>query len=87
MVLRMTTLMLSRPPSVASMSSDSKNEVDRPNTMVARPKPVTASRSVMPALRNGGRCASTTAMSSAPTDGAARIRPSPSGPTFRMSVA
>ena len=53
-VLRMTTLMLSSAPDKASIASDSGNHVEKPNTMVATPKPVTAQRKAGPARRKGG---------------------------------
>src|SRR5947209_10712779 len=74
-VLRMTTLMLSRPPSIASMSSESQNERDTPKMMVATPKPATDQSRVRPAFLNGGACAITMEMATAPTEGAARSHP------------
>ena len=48
--------------------------------MVATPKPATASSSVRPARWKGGRCARVIAISSAPIEGAARIKPKPFRP-------
>ncbi len=57
------------------------------NPVVASPNPATANSIARPAFCKGGRCARETAISSAPIDGAARMIPKPSGPTFKISVA
>ena len=54
--------------------------------MFAAPKRTTTAISVGPAARRSGRRARISAAPSAPTAGAARRTPSPTGPTWRMSL-
>ena len=51
------------------------------------PEQATFTSSVRPARRSGGRCASTSDITTAPAAGAARSRPRPCGPTCRISSA
>src|SRR5262249_39761619 len=77
---RMITLTLSNAPRRKSTASDNQNTFDRPNKIVARPNPVTHQSSVLPARFIGGKCATTSAITNAPTAGIARIQPRPTGP-------
>ena len=86
-VWRTTTLTMSPTPSTNSANSDSANEVDSANTMVAIPNNATARYILRPALRTSGQRASAIAISSAPTAGIARMMPSPHGPTWKISFA
>ncbi len=86
-VERRTTLTMSTAPPTARATIESANERERPNTIIDTPNDPTASRSVLPTRSRSGRRASTTAATSAPTAGALRRAPSPTGPTSRMSFA
>ena len=77
----MIMLMPSSAPSMNSITIESMNDRESPNTIVAMPKPTTDISSVHPVRRIAGRCAIATATKRAPTDGAARNQPSPCGPT------
>ena len=82
---RMKTLTMSAAPLATSTQTDSSMLVETPNTMMHAPKVATARNSARPAWRNGGRQAITALIATAPIAGAARSRPSPEGPTWRMS--
>ena len=86
-VWRTTTLMVSAPPETASASIDNQKWPDRPNTTIHTPNSATASISVRPTRRRRGQRVSSADMTRAPTAGALRSRPSPSGPSWRMSRA
>jgi hypothetical protein len=86
-VLRMIMLTPSVTPARNNATSDTANTVDSPKTIMLRPNPATQMRSVRPAWRLGGRRVATSMTSSAPIDGAVRSTPSPTDPTWRMSVA
>src|SRR5215475_3325428 len=77
---RMITLTLSNAPRKKSTPSDNQNTFDKPNTIVATPNPVTHHSNVFPACFIGGRCATSRAITKAPTAGIARIQPRPTGP-------
>src|SRR6516162_4921958 len=77
---RMITLTLSNAPMRKSTPRDNQNTFDRPNTIVATPNPVTHHSNVLPACFIGGRCATSRAITKAPTAGIARIQPRPTGP-------
>src|SRR5262245_50719706 len=77
---RMITLTLSNAPMRKSTPSDNQNTFDKPNTIVATPNPVTHHSNVSPACFIGGRCATSRAITKAPTAGIARIQPRPTGP-------
>ena len=79
-VTRMTTLMASAPPMIASAAHASQNDPDNANTMVATPNTATAANSMRPTLRENDQRVSMTVTSSAPIAGAARSMPSPDGP-------
>ena len=83
----MTTLMLSKAPVMNSMTRDSQKDFDTPKTMVATPKPATATNRARPAFFIGGRWAIAMAMAKAPNAGAARSQPKPVAPTLRISLA
>ncbi len=84
---RTFTLTMSEAPSTNSASSDSGNQVDRPNTMVATPKIATAANILPPTRVLSGRWVRKKAIEKAPTAGALRRKPRPMGPTCRMSRA
>ena len=71
----------------ANAAIDSGTQVDRPNTMVKKPKAATKTKRMTPALSLMPNFARYSAMSTAPMPGAARNRPRPQGPTSRMSRA
>src|SRR5439155_26103890 len=81
---RMITLTLSNAPIRNNKPSDNQNALDKPKRIVTMPKPVTHHNRVLPASFIGGRCATTSAIAKAPTAGAARIQPSPTGPQWRI---
>ena len=66
---------------------ETQKVVDSPNTIMLSPNPATQMSSVAPAWRLGGRRVAMSMTSRAPTDGAVRITPRPTEPTWRMSVA
>ena len=74
-------------PVTNSATIDSQNRCETPNTMVVRPNTATAPNRILPALRSMLQRASASDIASAPTAGAPRSRPRPSGPTCRMSAA
>ena len=76
----MTTLTPSARPATNSAASDSRKLVDRPNTSIETPKIATQERKIGPARRLGGRRVVASMASSAPTEGAVRSRPRPTGP-------
>ena len=84
---RMTMLTLSNAPTSASAPSDSQKLRDKPKIIVATPKPATTHSKVLPACCIGGRRVRTSAISVAPTAGAARSQPKPSAPTCNTSLA
>ena len=84
---RMTTLTMSDAPSRNSMASDSHRFRDSPNPTIDSPNTPTLLSRMTPARWVIGRRATMIAVRSAPTAGALRSRPSPAGPTKRMSRA
>src|SRR6266513_482254 len=72
---RMITLTLSNAPIRNNKPSDNQSALDKPKRMVAMPQPVTHQIKVLPARFIGGRYATASAMTKAPTAGAARIQP------------
>ncbi|MCY1215305.1 hypothetical protein D9M72_271470 [compost metagenome] len=84
---RTTTLMESAAPSTTRAATDSGIEVDRPNTVVARPNSISAPNSSRPTCSPRLSRASVRDMSIAPQAGAARSAPSAQGPALRMSLA
>ncbi len=83
----MTTLTWSKTPTRNRQTSDSGSERESPKPMVARPKPATVTSSTRPGRRQGLSRVRARAMVRAPSDGAARSQPRPTGPTPRMSLA
>ena len=81
----MTTETLSAAPRQNGAAGESGKLVESPNTTVATPNAATATSSVRPARRMGGRRARPIMM--APSDGIARIHPNPVAPTPSTSVA
>src|SRR5438094_9352567 len=77
---RMITLTLSNAPTRQSSPSDNQNTFDKPNRMVAIPKPETHQSNDLPAYFIGGKCATANAVAKAPIAGIARIQPRPTGP-------
>ena len=86
-VWRTTTLTMSAAPDTDSATNDSTKLEDAPNATMARPYTPTASSKVRPTRRCSGQRASMTEVSKAPTAGAPRSKPSPQGPTCRISLA
>ena len=86
-VLRMIMLRPSVTPLMNSANIDSTKVVDKPKTIMLTPKPATQIIRVRPACRLGGRRVAISITPRAPSEGAVRIRPSPTGPTWRMSEA
>jgi hypothetical protein len=84
---RITTDTSSAAPAQKRAKRLSQKVVDRPKTTVAAPKAATATSSFQPAPPRIGKRASSSAKSSAPIEGAARKRPRPQGPVWRMSRA
>ena len=80
------SLTVSAAPMIASASSDSHITCDTANTTVATPNTITAWNIRNPTRRRMAWRASTAVISNAPTAGAARSRPSPSGPVCRLSL-
>ncbi len=80
-------LTTSAAPSTASASSESAKLLETPNTTVAAPKTITDQKRVGPIGRTSGWRARTIEMASAPTAGAERRSPRPTGPAPRMSRA
>ncbi len=78
---RMTTLIMSAAPVTTSATSESANEVERPNASVAAPYTATAESSTRPARRVTGQRVSRIEVTRAPAAGAARRRPRPQAPT------
>ena len=78
----MTTLIVSAAPIAARAATESQICLDSANTIVARPKAITAWNIRIPTRR-----VSTAVINRAPAAGAARITPSAQGPTSRMSQA
>src|SRR5215475_8139713 len=81
---RIITLTLSNTPTKNNSASDNQKIFDKPNKIVATPKPETHQRRARPACFIGGRCATTIAIAKAPMAGAARIQPRPTGPQCRI---
>src|SRR6267143_5297887 len=77
---RMITLTLSNAPTINNTPSDNQNTLDKPNRIVATPKPVTHHRRALPACFIGGKWATAKAVPKAPIAGIARIQPSPTAP-------
>ena len=67
--------MLSKNPVRKSMIQESQKLLERPNTIVARPKAVTDRNRARPAFFIGGRWVSIRAIAIAPAAGAARSQP------------
>ncbi len=86
-VKRITTLTASDAPSTASAAIDSRNDVDSANTMVAMPNSATQKNMMRPICRVSGQLTSVADTATAPIAGAARNRPSPSGPVWNTSSA
>ena len=86
-VERTSTLTMSSAPLAASSSSDSANERDSANPIMARPKPATASNSVRPAWGRGGRTASSRRRDQRPHGGRRAQQAEALGPTCRISSA
>ncbi len=86
-VWRTTTLTMSKAPVAARAMSESGKLRERPNSAVAAPNAPTAQSIIRPACRWIGQRARVKPTMSAPTAGALRSRPSPSGPACRMSRA
>ena len=76
---RITTLTASHAPAANSIANERKKFLERPNTTMAIPNPVTALTRAAPERRNGGRWATMTDVVTAPNDCAARSQPSPDG--------
>src|SRR5213080_870751 len=64
---RMMTLTLSNAPIRNKSPSDNQRTLDKPNRIVAIPKPETHHSNVLPVCFIGGRCATTNAIAKAPT--------------------
>ena len=79
-VERSTTDTPSQMPDISRNSADSQKCRDRPKPMMHTPNPATAHSSSRPAWRPGGRRASTMPTATAPSAGAPRRMPRPSGP-------
>src|SRR6185369_2574219 len=87
-VERNTADRTSAAPAIARKTSASGNEnVDRPNPTIAAPQIATAAITPAPIRRTADTQPESTAPRSAPTAGAAAIRPSPAGPTLNTSRA
>ena len=86
-VERMLTLIMSTNPATASAASESGSHSDSPKTTMQTPKRATTTSSVGPAEFRNGRRVSISAASSAPTAGAVRSAPRPTGPTCRIERA
>ncbi len=84
---RMNTEIMSDAPISTSTATEKAKLVDSPNATVARPKPITAHSILGPTLFSSGRHAIQPATTAAPSAGAPRMMPRPSGPTARMSRA
>ncbi len=84
---RTNTLTMSAAPSTVSTARESEKLVDTPKVIVASPKMTTPPNIAAPARSVIGRTVSQAAVTAAPTPGAARSRPRPSGPTCRISLA
>ncbi|MNP48988.1 hypothetical protein D3C76_1431440 [compost metagenome] len=80
-------LIMSAAPSTTRTARENQNEVDRPKAIVATPNTPTAVNITRPTLRSTANRARNSDISSAPTAGADRNRPSPQGPVNRMSLA
>ena len=78
---------MSDAPIITNMASESGNEVERPNRIVAIPNTALATYITAPTFRRSGQREITNAHVSAPTAGAARMSPSPQDPTWKMSLA
>jgi hypothetical protein len=83
----MITLTMSKAPKAKSITSESRKLRERPKMMVVIPKTVTQVNITSPDRFRSGRIASSNPMIAAPTAGALRMRPSPRGPTCRISSA
>ena len=84
---RMFMLIMSAKPLTASAANESANECESPNTTMLPPKTPTTTSSLRPAMPRSGRRVSMIPARRAPTAGALRSTPSPTGPTSRMSRA
>ena len=78
---------MSAAPSTNSAASDKGKKVERPNTMVATPKIATAANIFGADMVLDLARVSQAAVTNAPAAGALRRKPSPMGPTCRMSRA
>ena len=86
-VARMTTDTLSKMPVRNSITHDTTIHRERPKPMVASPKPATVNSNTWPGFFHGGNLVCSTAIAIAPSAGAARNQPSPTGPTKSTSLA
>ena len=84
---RMFMLIMSAKPATASAASESGSDFDSPKTIIIAPNVATTTSSVGPARWRRGRRARTMPARSAPAAGAARSRPTPMGPTWRIVSA
>src|SRR6516225_8007691 len=80
-------LSMSDAPMITNMASESGNEVERPNRIVAIPNTATAMYITAPTFARNGQREITNEHVRAPTAGAARMMPSPQDPTWKMSLA
>ncbi len=86
-VWRTTTLTMSNAPVAARAMSDSGKLRETPNKAVVAPNNPTETIIIRPACRLIGQRARVKPTATAPTAGALRSRPRPSGPVCRMSLA
>ncbi len=86
-VERMLTLIRSTNPAMPSAATESSIDRESPKTIMHAPKIPTTTSSVGPARVWSGRRARMIPAASAPTAGALRRTPSPTGPTWRISRA
>src|SRR5436190_9002699 len=86
-VERMLTLIMSTKPVRPSIASDSGSDFESPKPIIPTPKIATTASIVGPAGVRSGRRVRRTAAASAPTEGAVRSSPSPTGPVWRIERA
>ena len=86
-VCRMLTLIMSTKPVTVSAASERGSHFEKPNTIIPTPKTAVIAIIVGPAGVRSGLRASITAATSAPTEGAVRNRPRPTGPMWRIERA